>query len=195
MGDVKVNVLVLDDKNLIVKDVIRCVENICEDSNCIGFNDELEAIEFAKKYSLDIAILDIDMPNMNGIDVAQKLTEIKPDINIIFLTGHKQYAVDSYKVFASAFLLKPVNEDELKKAFENLRYPVFDIKDLDAEKIGPNITKYRKKAGISIEKLAQSLNCSYQTIYRWEKAERTPDLFTLVEVAKALDVRMDDLLK
>ena len=142
-----------------------------------------------------MAILDIDMPNMNGIDMAEVLTGLKPEINIIFLTGHKKYALDSYKVFASGFLLKPVNEDELKKVFDNLRYPPYDAKELDAEKIGFNITKYRKKSNISIEKLAGKLNCSYQTIYRWEKGERTPDLFMIVEIAKALNVRLDDLLK
>lgn len=188
-------ILVLDDKMLIVKDVIRCVQKIKEDANCHGFYNEQEAIDYAKTAPVDIAILDIDLPNINGIDVADKLIGIHPNINIIFLTGHKQYAIESYKVFASDFLLKPIDEKELQRAFENLRKPVDDHAELDAEKIGTNIRKYRKKADISIEKLAQQLNCSYQTIYRWEKAERTPDLFMLVEVAKALNVGTDDLLK
>ena len=187
-------VMVLDDKKLIVRDVVRCVEKIVDGANCNGFSDEYEALEFARNNSIDVAIMDIDMPNMNGIDMAKILINLKPNINIIFLTGHKQYALDSYKVLASGFLLKPVDENELKKVMNNLRHPVRENNELDAEKISANITKYRKNINMSIEKLAQQMNCSYQTVYRWEKGDRTPDLFALVDVAKILNVSIDDLL-
>ena len=189
------NVLVVDDKSLIVRDVIRSVERNIEGAVCDGFSRSSEALEHAKENKVDVAILDVDMPDINGIDLAEKLEEINPRVNIIFITGHQKYAIDSYKVKASDFILKPFDDQMIKDAFEKLRFPIDEIEKLGADRIGENITRYRKESNISIEKLGQVLGCSYQTVYRWEKGDRTPDVYMMVEIAKALNVTVDYLMK
>lgn len=61
----------------------------------------------------DLMILDIIMPGMNGMELARELRECGDPGKIIFLTSSPEYAVDSYKVGAFYYLLKPINQEEL----------------------------------------------------------------------------------
>ena len=56
---------------LLVKDIIRDVKSVAPDATCVGFHRETEAILYAKHHSIDVALLDIDMPIMNGLLVAE----------------------------------------------------------------------------------------------------------------------------
>ena len=61
----------------------------------------------------DIILLDIVMPLLNGIEAARELREKDKTVKIVFLTSSTEYAVESYTVKASNYLLKPVNPDSL----------------------------------------------------------------------------------
>jgi len=64
------------------------------------------------------------MPEMNGLELAKKLIEAQSDINIIFSTGHNEYALDAFSVHASDYLLKPVTAKAITESLEHLRTPV-----------------------------------------------------------------------
>ncbi len=189
-------VLVVDDKALLVKDIIRDIKKICSDAECTGFHKEMEALEFAKHNRIDIAVLDIDMPNMNGLTLAKKLRELNSRINIIFLTGFVEYAPDSYDVLASYFLKKPLDKAKLKTAFENLRFPVEDNENrqYDLSNLGARLKCRRNELGLTGEEIAELLDVSFQTVYRWESGERTPDASKLVKLANVLKISLDDLI-
>ncbi len=188
-------ILVLDDKMLLVKDVIRDIGKVDPEAECFGFSKESEALDFAARERLDVALLDIDMPNMSGITVAEQLCQMQPFINIIFLTGYLEYALDSYKVFASDFLVKPVSRTELKKAFEHLRYPVSSSKNkYDIVLLGKRLREKRYASGMTVETLAEKLGVSFQTIYRWETGERIPDTTKLIAIANVFGISLDELL-
>ena len=72
----------------------------------------------------EVAFLDIEMPGMDGIDGASGLQKRFPRLNIIFVTGHPEYALRSYDVAASAFLPKPVYEHDIERALTRLRVPL-----------------------------------------------------------------------
>ena len=76
-------------------------------------------IKAFEKQGYDIAFLDIEMRGMNGLSLGEKLRELSRDLNIVFLTGHVEYALEGYEVNALRYLTKPVREDKLK---EVLRY-------------------------------------------------------------------------
>ena len=63
----------------------------------------------------DLALLDIDMPMMNVIELALRIKEKSPDTAIIFITGYSNYAVAAFRVCASGYLLKPVTKEKLAK--------------------------------------------------------------------------------
>ena len=75
------------------------------DSEHFGFADGREALDFAVGRQVDVAFLDVEMLELNGIDLAKKLQELHPKINIIFITGYKEYMPDAFQLYASGYLL------------------------------------------------------------------------------------------
>lgn len=61
----------------------------------------------------DLVILDIEMPELNGIDTAKHLRKIEEKTAIVFLTSHMEYALEGYEVNALRYLTKPVNTEKL----------------------------------------------------------------------------------
>lgn len=78
----------------------------------------LEAVEAAKKLRPDIALLDINMPEMDGVQAAQHIGNESPDTGIIILTMYRrdEYVFEAIKAGASGYLLKEVELDELLAA-------------------------------------------------------------------------------
>ena len=74
-----------------------------------------DALDWLKENNADIALLDIDMPGMNGIELAKKIKELYQNTAIIFLTGYPQFAVDAFQIRASGYLLKPVSREDLSR--------------------------------------------------------------------------------
>lgn len=82
-----------------------------------------EAISLVSGMHTDVLFLDIEMPGINGIDAAQHLGRTFPKLNIIFVTGHPEYARDALKVYCSGFIEKPFDVDDIREALRHLRYP------------------------------------------------------------------------
>lgn len=120
----------LRDEKLIVDDLTRDVLEIFPEAKADGALNAEAALELAGESSYDVALLDIDMPGMDGLNLARRLIACRPAINIIFITGYQEYAFEAHELYCSAFLLKPVGIRKLKKAFENLRKPFLDDPEL-----------------------------------------------------------------
>lgn len=77
------------------------------------FNSALEALETIKTQKPDIIFLDIQMPNLNGMEFAKNIDE---DSKIVFTTAFDQYAIEGYKVNACDYLLKPISYKDFFEA-------------------------------------------------------------------------------
>lgn len=78
-----------------------------------------DAIRSIRLHQPDLIFLDIEMPVKNGFDLLQQIGEI--NFEVIFVTAYDQFAVEAFKRHALAYLLKPVDEDELKIVIERAR--------------------------------------------------------------------------
>lgn len=67
-----------------------------------------KALEWAKDTRPDVAFLDIQLRGMTGIQLAEKLKEMYPDLPIVFVTGYREYAFDAIQLHVAGYLLKPV---------------------------------------------------------------------------------------
>lgn len=83
-----------------------------------GFSQPREALEWLRDHRVDIAFLDIDMPDMDGITLAARIKELHPDTAIVFLTAYKQFAYDAMSVRPSGYLLKPLTRQALQQEVE-----------------------------------------------------------------------------
>ncbi|MBL7747821.1 MAG: response regulator transcription factor [Chitinophagaceae bacterium] len=77
------------------------------------FDDAITGSEYLRKNPVDLLFIDINMPDITGLDLVRSLTE-KP--MIIFTTAHKQFAVDGFDLNAVDYLLKPISFDRFTKA-------------------------------------------------------------------------------
>ena len=79
-------------------------------------------VNFLEKYSVDydIIMLDIQMPGMNGMDLARKIRERNATVPLIFITNMAQYAIKGYEVDASDFIVKPVSYFDFALKFERV---------------------------------------------------------------------------
>lgn len=70
---------------------------------------------------VDIVFLDISLPELNGIELAEQLLEQKPHLCIVFVTGYHEYAVTAFELNAVDYIVKPVQMDRVAKTMERLR--------------------------------------------------------------------------
>lgn len=86
------------------------------------FRNAADALALAREQRVDLALLDIQMPGMNGMDLSDALRELYPDIIVIFISAYERYAIESMKVRkADYFLLKPYTGDEVLEVLERAR--------------------------------------------------------------------------
>ncbi|HEY7671713.1 MAG TPA: LytTR family DNA-binding domain-containing protein [Gammaproteobacteria bacterium] len=78
-----------------------------------------EALELISKLKPDIALLDIRMPGMTGLEVARHLNVLERPPAVVFTTAYEQYAVDAFEAHAVGYLLKPVRRERLEAALEH----------------------------------------------------------------------------
>lgn len=108
----------VDDELLTVEYTVQQCRQLPGLDEVVGFTRPAEALAWLDAHPVDIALLDIDMPQINGIMLAEKLKRVQPDAAIIFLTAYPQYAVDAFQLRASGYLLKPVPLQRLAEEVE-----------------------------------------------------------------------------
>ena len=107
-------ILVLDDE----KDACDLIERILSSAHTVNtFTEEQDAIDFAGHGDVDLAILDIKLKTMSGVDVLEKLKKHNPDLKAIMLTGYPtvETARRSLTLGAHEYLVKPIDIDELEQ--------------------------------------------------------------------------------
>lgn len=77
-----------------------------------------EAFLFSDQGSAQILLLDIEMPGMNGVELAKKLRTENKLLQIVFITGYSEYIAEGYDVAALHYLLKPVSAEKLYKVLD-----------------------------------------------------------------------------
>lgn len=108
-------ILVLDDE----QDACNLVKRIADGlkHTTVAFTDEHEALDYAKSNPIDLAILDLKLKHMSGVDVLEKLKEHNPEIKALLLTGYPtvETAKKAIGLGVHAYLTKPIDVDDLEK--------------------------------------------------------------------------------
>ena len=103
----------VDDEPLVLQLTLSLFRDLPGFQEVEGFAGPLEALDWLENHTPDIALLDIDMPGMNGLELARRIRDMHPDTAVIFLTGYSEYALDAFQLHASGYLMKPINREKL----------------------------------------------------------------------------------
>jgi two-component system response regulator AlgR len=128
-------VLIADDELPARERLQRLLEELSGFSVGAACASGVEALDLISKLKPEIALLDIRMPGMTGLEVARHLGALERPPAVIFTTAYEQYAVDAFEAHAVGYLLKPVRRERLAAALAHaaqLRAPV--LRELSAGK-------------------------------------------------------------
>lgn len=121
MDDQPLRLLIADDEPLAAERLQLLLAQIT-DVDLVGTaSDGESAVRMAEALSPDLLLLDIEMPGLDGIDVARALAAKRPSAAVIFITAFDQFAVAAFEVEAVDYLMKPVTPERLKRALKRAR--------------------------------------------------------------------------
>jgi DNA-binding NtrC family response regulator len=125
------NVLFVDDEADFLETLLKRMKK--RQVNAFGVNSGEDALIYLKDHSVDIVVMDVRMPGMDGIETLRKIKKINPLLEVIMLTGHAclEIAREGMEVGAFDYLMKPINIDELLYKLQD----AFKKKSIQMEKI------------------------------------------------------------
>ena len=116
-GVVFVKIAVCDDDSQVLLRVLSKLAAYREqrqaDLPCQGFENAVDLLASMERENYDLLFLDVLMPGLSGIQAAREIRQKNENIKIVFLTSSPEYAVESYSVQATNYLLKPATEERL----------------------------------------------------------------------------------
>ncbi len=115
----KLRVLIADDEAPARKKMVRMLAEYESIEIVHEAENGLDALEHIEKLKPDIAFLDIEMPGLNGIEVATNLTGDHIPF-IVFATAYNEYAIKAFELNAIDYLLKPFNEERLAQTIDKI---------------------------------------------------------------------------
>lgn len=116
------NIVVLDDEPRALHMLEIILDQMEFEKDLHTFLKPAEALEYLKNNLVDVVFLDVEMPEINGIDFADKLLELPDPPAVVFVTGHHEYAYLAWDVEAIDYILKPYSRRQVQRAMERYRH-------------------------------------------------------------------------
>lgn len=123
-SDEKPRVMLVDDSRVILNDGLAALKEALPNASVTGFIWPKKAIEYAKANPVALAVLDIELGAVSGLDLCHTLLEINPHTNVVYLTAYPDYALDAWNTEACGFMVKPLTPESIRSALVKLRYPL-----------------------------------------------------------------------
>jgi len=132
-------ILVLDDE----KDACDLMERILSPVHEVhSFTEEDEAIQYVKDNPVDLAILDIKLKKMSGVDVLEVLRKARPEVRAVMLTGYPtlKTAERAITLGAHDYLTKPLDVDHLEAKVKEALSPQERIREKETEELSDDLS-------------------------------------------------------
>jgi two-component system LytT family response regulator len=193
-----IKAIIIDDEPYSCESLATLLERYCPQVKVIDTcHSGLSALQSIKEYEPQLAFLDIEMPQMNGFELLEKLPEV--NFQLIFTTSYDQYAIKAIKFSALDYLLKPIDREELQKAvhkaIQHIQRPLPQQLETLLQKIrhpGAAIQKIALPTveGLQMIAIDSIISCSSDSNYTtlWLKDKRKAIASrTLKEIEEMLD--------
>ena len=114
------NILICDDIKAEIIEIEQMFKESGFDINIKSFTSGREALAYVQGEDVDVCFLDIIMPEISGVTLAEKLRASGYNGEIVFLTSSNEYAAESYKVKAFSYMLKPIKPYDVREVLNSL---------------------------------------------------------------------------
>lgn len=109
----------IDDEPLALRLIREYISRFDDIALLRSFDDGIQALDYLEKEDVDLLIVDINMPDINGLQLVERLGSRKP--LIVFTTAYRDYAVEGFQLDAVDYILKPVTFERLEIAIQKVR--------------------------------------------------------------------------
>lgn len=114
-------IVAVDDEELALAVLCKSIEAAIADAEITSFGLPGEALEYIENNNVDAVFCDYNMPKMNGIAFAKAIKAIKPQTDIVFVTGYEEYAIEAVNaVSPKGYIVKPVSKKKVETVLANL---------------------------------------------------------------------------
>lgn len=121
--------IAIDDEPLALKQVAKYIEQTPFLELAGQFHNPFKALTFIQENEVDLIFIDINMPDLNGVDFVKSLNNPP---KIIFITAYSEYAIDGFKLNATDYLLKPIGYSDFLKSANKAKDQIsYSTKELD----------------------------------------------------------------
>lgn len=117
------DVIMVDDNKIILSGGLPILQEVMPNATVTGFTKPKDAIEYIKAKRVVLALLDIEMGTISGLDVCREMLKINPRLNVVYLTAYRDYSFDAWSTGACGFMLKPITAEGVREQLNRLRYP------------------------------------------------------------------------
>lgn len=111
-----VKCIVVDDEKIMLNDICNLIKETGKVQIEGAYKSPYDALNTIKESNPDVVFLDIEMPELNGIELARKIANSNSDTQIVFVTAYEQYALKAFEVSAVHYLLKPLTQEKINEA-------------------------------------------------------------------------------
>lgn len=112
--------LIVEDEYLAREELTYLVQTYSQIEVVASFDDGLEAFKYLQQHKVDVVFLDINIPSIDGMLLARNIHQFSQKPHIVFTTAYKEFAVDAFELEAFDYLLKPLNEERVKRLLSKL---------------------------------------------------------------------------
>ena len=117
-------ILAVEDEKIALDHITAILKRLEPDAEIISCRNGSDALERMKEGDIQVAFLDIDLRDINGIELARMMKLACPSLNVVFTTGYGDFANDAFDLHASGYVLKPLTDEKIRRELDDLRHPV-----------------------------------------------------------------------
>ena len=138
MNDLRrtIRVLVVDDERLARDEMTFLLGKLDYVDVVAEATDGEQALALIREHSPDVVLLDVEMPELDGFGVIERMVEEEHVPQVVFVTAYDEYAVQAFEVQALDYILKPVDERRLEEALSRVRSPGEETREQLAALVG-----------------------------------------------------------
>lgn len=193
----QLRILIVDDD----PNVCEYMKDLLEDEghDAVALTDPTKAVQEIKENRYHIAIIDLVMPGIDGMELLGRIRHADSDIAIVICTGHPnvESAIAAMKLDVSDYLYKPFSLEQFRKTLAEIAERKGLMRNPERElhlTIGSNIRRLRKEQSLTLKQMSRRTGLSVSLLSQIERAESSASIASLYKVASALGVRLTDFL-